>query len=87
MPGSAADAGDVLQETWLRRAGVDLGTVHDQRAYLVRITTRQALSRLRGGGHPLLAGVVLRVTHHEHLVPLIVNTVVAAPLRAPATPS
>jgi RNA polymerase sigma-70 factor (ECF subfamily) len=37
----------VLQETWLRWAGVDLGTVRDQRAYLVRITTRQALSRLR----------------------------------------
>ena len=27
--------------------GVDLGTVRDQRAYLVRITTRQALTRLR----------------------------------------
>ncbi len=47
MLGSAADAEDVLQETWLRWAGVDLDTVHDQRAYLVRITTRQALSRLR----------------------------------------
>jgi RNA polymerase sigma-70 factor (TIGR02957 family) len=45
--GSAADAEDVLQETWLRWVGVDLGTVRDQRAYLVRITTRQALSRLR----------------------------------------
>ncbi|MET9436768.1 RNA polymerase sigma-70 factor [Streptomyces sp. NPDC006551] len=47
MLGSAADAEDVLQETWLRWAGVDLGTVREQRAYLVRITTRQALSRLR----------------------------------------
>ncbi len=47
MLGSAADAEDVLQETWLRWAGVDLGTVRDQRAYLVRITTRQALARLR----------------------------------------
>jgi RNA polymerase sigma-70 factor (ECF subfamily) len=47
MLGSAADAEDVLQETWLRWAGVDLGTVRDQRAYLVRITTRQALGRLR----------------------------------------
>ena len=47
MLGSAADAEDVLQETWLRWAGVDLGTVRDQRAYLVRIATRQALSRLR----------------------------------------
>ncbi|MDO3704139.1 RNA polymerase sigma-70 factor [Micromonospora sp. C28SCA-DRY-2] len=45
--GSAADAEDVLQETWLRWVGVDLDPVRDQRAYLVRITTRQALSRLR----------------------------------------
>jgi len=47
MLGSAADAEDVLQETWLRWSGVDLDTVRDQRAYLVRITTRQALTRLR----------------------------------------
>jgi RNA polymerase sigma-70 factor (ECF subfamily) len=47
MLGSAADAEDVLQETWLRWVGVDLDMVRDQRAYLVRITTRQALSRLR----------------------------------------
>jgi RNA polymerase sigma-70 factor (ECF subfamily) len=47
MLGSAADAEDVLQETWLRWAGVDLDTVRDQRAYLVRITTRLALTRLR----------------------------------------
>jgi RNA polymerase sigma-70 factor (ECF subfamily) len=50
MLGSAADAEDVLQETWLRWAGVDLGEVRDKRAYLVRITTRQALSRLRALG-------------------------------------
>src|SRR4051794_10647079 len=50
MLGSAADAEDVLQETWLRWAGVDLGVVRDQRAYLVRITTRQALTRLRALG-------------------------------------
>ncbi|MFI7030373.1 RNA polymerase sigma-70 factor [Microbispora rosea] len=47
MLGSAADAEDVLQETWLLWAGVDLDAVRDQRAYLVRITTRQALKRLR----------------------------------------
>jgi len=47
MLGSAADAEDVLQETWLRWAGVDLESVRDQRAYLVRIATRQALMRLR----------------------------------------
>ncbi|MFG3620324.1 RNA polymerase sigma-70 factor [Nocardia sp. NPDC047654] len=50
MLGSAADAEDVLQETWLRWAGVDLGIVQDQRAYLVRIVTRQALDRLRALG-------------------------------------
>lgn len=45
--GSAADAEDVLQETWLRWAGVDLETVRAQRAYLIRITTRQALNLMR----------------------------------------
>ncbi|MHA7984996.1 RNA polymerase sigma-70 factor [Rathayibacter sp. CAU 1779] len=47
MLGSAADAEDVLQETWLRWSGVDLATVQNRRAYLVRITTRQALDRVR----------------------------------------
>lgn len=47
MLGSAVDAEDVLQETWLRWVEVDLDQVRDQRAYLVRITTRQALNRLR----------------------------------------
>lgn len=47
MLGSAVDAEDVLQETWLRWVGVDLGSVRDERAYLVRITTRLALDRLR----------------------------------------
>jgi RNA polymerase sigma-70 factor (ECF subfamily) len=50
MLGSAADAEDVVQETWLRWA--DLGDaareeVRDPRAYLLRIVTRQALNRLR----------------------------------------
>ncbi|MFF9897985.1 RNA polymerase sigma-70 factor [Streptomyces longispororuber] len=50
MLGSAADAEDVLQETWLRWAGVDPATVREQRAYLVRIVTRQALDRMRALG-------------------------------------
>jgi RNA polymerase sigma-70 factor (ECF subfamily) len=50
MLGSAADAEDVLQETWLRWVGVDLGTVRNERAFLVRIVTRQALDRLRALG-------------------------------------
>jgi len=47
MLGSAADAEDVVQETWLRWADVDHAEVRDHRAYLVRIVTRQALNRLR----------------------------------------
>ncbi|ASR34473.1 RNA polymerase subunit sigma-24 [Prauserella marina] len=47
MLGSAADADDVLQETWLRWVDVEAAHVNDPRAYLVRITTRQALNRLR----------------------------------------
>jgi RNA polymerase sigma-70 factor (ECF subfamily) len=47
MLGSAADAEDVVQETWLRWAHVDQAEIHDARAYLVQIVTRQALNRLR----------------------------------------
>lgn len=47
MLGSAADAEDVVQETWLRWAPVDHASVVEHRAYLVRIVTRQALNRLR----------------------------------------
>ena len=47
MLGSAADAEDVVQATWLRWTEVDEAEVHDPRAYLVRIVTRQALNRMR----------------------------------------
>jgi RNA polymerase sigma-70 factor (ECF subfamily) len=47
MLGSASDAEDVVQESWLRWADVDRDEVLDPRAYLVRIVTRQALNRLR----------------------------------------
>ena len=47
MLGSAADAEDVLQETWLRWHDVDQAEVREPRGYLVRITTRLALNRLR----------------------------------------
>jgi RNA polymerase sigma factor (sigma-70 family) len=47
MLGSAADAEDVVQESWLRWADVDRAQVRDPRAYLVRVVTRQALNRLR----------------------------------------
>jgi len=47
MLGSAADAEDVLQETWLRWAEAERSDVRDPRAYLVRITTRLALNKMR----------------------------------------
>jgi RNA polymerase sigma-70 factor, ECF subfamily len=47
MLGSASDAEDVVQETWLRWADVDHAVVREPRAYLVRVVTRQALNRLR----------------------------------------
>jgi RNA polymerase sigma-70 factor (TIGR02957 family) len=48
--GSAADAEDAVQETWLRWDGIGAdgqAEVADPRAYLVRIVSRQALNRLR----------------------------------------
>jgi RNA polymerase sigma-70 factor (ECF subfamily) len=47
MLGSAADAEDVVQETWLRWAATDQAAVRDPRAYLVRMVARKALDRLR----------------------------------------
>ena len=47
MLGTAVDAEDVVQETWLRWANVDKAVIRDPRAYLVRIVTRQALNRMR----------------------------------------
>ncbi|HEY1621514.1 MAG TPA: RNA polymerase sigma-70 factor [Streptosporangiaceae bacterium] len=47
MLGSAVEAEDIVQETWLRWAGVDQSQVQDPRAYLVQVVTRQALNRLR----------------------------------------
>lgn len=50
MLGSASDAEDVLQETWLQWAAVDQDNVANKRAYLVRVATRCALMRLRSLG-------------------------------------
>lgn len=47
MLGSVVDSEDVLQEVWLRWDAADRSDVLDPRAYLVRITTRLALNRLR----------------------------------------
>ncbi len=45
--GTVADAEDVVQEAWLRWAAADRGEIRDVRAYLITITTRLALNRLR----------------------------------------
>ncbi|MFI7441702.1 RNA polymerase sigma factor SigJ [Nonomuraea indica] len=47
--GSATEADDVLQDSYLRWAKVDLAGVHDTRSYLARLVTRQALNALRAG--------------------------------------
>jgi RNA polymerase sigma-70 factor (TIGR02957 family) len=50
MLGSAADAEDVVQESWLRWDAVGepaRADVRDPRAFLVRMVTRKALDRLR----------------------------------------
>ena len=45
--GSVTDAEDVVQEAWLRWSKVDLAEVDNPRAFLVRVTTRLAIDRLR----------------------------------------
>lgn len=47
MLGTAADAEDVVQETWLKWSRVDRSTVNDPRAFLVRVVTRTALDQIR----------------------------------------
>ncbi|WP_060885569.1 RNA polymerase sigma-70 factor [Streptomyces caniscabiei] len=47
MLGRVADAEDVVQETWLRWSGADRSDVREPRGYLVRVTTRLAIDRLR----------------------------------------
>ncbi|TLH57118.1 RNA polymerase subunit sigma-24 [Mycolicibacterium neoaurum] len=45
--GSATESDDVLQESYLRWAEVDLGTVRDTKSYLAQLVTRQSLNALR----------------------------------------
>lgn len=47
MLGSAVDAEDVVQETWLKWSRVDQSEIADPRAYLVRVVTRTALDQIR----------------------------------------
>jgi RNA polymerase sigma-70 factor, ECF subfamily len=45
--GSGTESDDVLQESYLRWAEVDLSTVQDTKAYLAQLVTRQSLNALR----------------------------------------
>lgn len=45
--GEFSEAEDIVQEAWLRWASADRGDVRDPKAYLVRVTTRLAIDRLR----------------------------------------
>ena len=45
--GSATEADDVVQDSYLRWAEVDLAEVRDTKAYLAKLVTRQALNTLR----------------------------------------
>ena len=47
--GSATESDDVLQDSYLRWAEVDLATVRDTKSYLAQLVTRQALNTLREG--------------------------------------
>ncbi|GAB3413156.1 sigma-70 family RNA polymerase sigma factor family protein [Flindersiella endophytica] len=47
--GSATESDDVLQDSYLRWAAVDLATVRDTKSYLAKLVTRQALNALRAG--------------------------------------
>ncbi|UJL30744.1 RNA polymerase sigma-70 factor [Mycolicibacterium sp. jd] len=45
--GSATESEDVLQDSYLRWADVDLATVRDTKSYLAQLVTREALNALR----------------------------------------
>ena len=47
--GSTTESDDVLQDSYLRWAQIDLSAVHDTKSYLARLVTRQALNARRAG--------------------------------------
>ncbi len=73
MLGSAAEAEDVVQDTYLRYAGADSGTVRQPRAFLSTIATRLALDRLSAA----------RATREHYIGPWLPEPVLTAPDNAP----
>jgi RNA polymerase sigma-70 factor (ECF subfamily) len=47
MLGQVSDAEDVVQDAWLRWSDIDATHVRDPRAFLISVTTRLAIDRLR----------------------------------------
>ena len=47
MLGSAADADDALQDTWIRASGVDAATIENPAGWLTTVTVRVCLNMLR----------------------------------------
>ncbi|MFC8918770.1 RNA polymerase sigma-70 factor [Streptomyces sp. NPDC047821] len=47
MLGRVADAEDVVQDAWLRWSAADRSGIREPRAFLIRVTTRLAIDRLR----------------------------------------
>jgi RNA polymerase sigma-70 factor (ECF subfamily) len=79
--GTVTDAEDVVQDAWLRWRSADRAAVRDPRAYLVTVTTRLAIDRLRAAKarresyvgpwlpEPLLTGPDAAATGHDPLHP------------------
>ena len=56
MLGSAADAEDLVEESWLRWAQVDHASVRDPRGYRVRIAAQRNPAKLGRLGETALLG-------------------------------
>lgn len=68
MLGRVADAEDVVQDAWLRWSSADREDVREPRAFLVRVTTRLAIDRLRH----------VRSRHEAYVGPWLPEPVVTA---------
>ena len=74
MLGSVADAEDVVQDAWLRWSRIEPDSIVEPRAWLVRVTTRLCLDRLRSA----------RATRERYVGPWLPEPlVVAADLTSP----
>ncbi|KUJ67072.1 RNA polymerase subunit sigma-24 [Streptomyces albus subsp. albus] len=69
MLGSVADAEDVLQDTWLKWAATERGSVVNARAYLVRTVTNLALNQLTSA----------RATRESYIGPWLPEPLITAP--------